>query len=199
MLAIASDVMGVGGGYAFDAGMNQNGIMKIEIRHGQFIDAIKGVYRDNNETPWYGGCGGQLSIFLVDKDDTIVEITVWQGSVIDAIQFRTQKGIISPKYGGQGGERFVYPAPPEKCLVGFIGKHGEALVTNFVPKWSSVIHKEVQQEICIDDTITSVKSNAGIDLKNIFDAIKEINVNISKMQQIMKITDEYECIQHNVL
>ena len=185
------------GGYAFDAGINQNGIMKIEIRHGQQIDAIKGVYRDNNETPWYGGSGGQLSKFLLDKDDTIIEITVWQSVVIDALQFRTQKGIISPKYGGQGGKRFVYPAPPEKCLVGFIGKHGEESIRNFVPKWAAIIHKKVQQEICPDTT--SANNNTRIDLKNILDAIKEINENISTMQQKMNMTDERMVIERAAL
>ena len=97
------------GGNSFadpDDVINRGPITKIDVRHGNGIDAIRLYYGADGIGNWHGGTGGDLSTFQVPDGHRVIRVEGRSGDRIDQLQFFTDKGASSPVFGGNGGKPF---------------------------------------------------------------------------------------------
>ncbi|KAJ8513697.1 hypothetical protein OPV22_004131 [Ensete ventricosum] len=107
-----------------------NRILKVQLRHGVAIDAIKIMYRRNGADVWtdqWGGGGGQFSEFNLDDGESLRSIRGHYGrfagvTVVRSVTFISDKRTYGP-YGGEGGIAFELEAP-DKRIVGFTARSG---------------------------------------------------------------------------
>jgi len=135
---MSTQTEGGGGGSPFDdsgaAGLVGNkGVQAIQIRHGQYVDAISVEYAGSPSFGLtHGGNGGSSDTFRVVDGDYIIQINGRAGNLIDGLQFVTRRGVISSWYGGSGGSPFTWgpfvPAGGQPLrLRYFTGRSGEYL------------------------------------------------------------------------
>jgi hypothetical protein len=128
-----SGIAGGDGGSAFSEQNIPPGarISEIRVRSGEMVDSIQAVYILENgrvfEGPRYGGNGGNLSIFRLDRDEFIVGISGRRGKYVDSLSIQTNRRT-SQAFGGGGGDRnYHFSAPPGQMVIGFVGRAGEYL------------------------------------------------------------------------
>ena len=108
------------------------GVYKVDIRHGDQIDAIQVTYRLKNGStytaPRRGGSGGILSSFTLASDEAIVRIEgKTNDSLVDQITFTTKNAAgVETRYGSYGrtGQTPFYF---DGRIVGFFGRAGNLL------------------------------------------------------------------------
>ncbi|THU73495.1 hypothetical protein C4D60_Mb04t23470 [Musa balbisiana] len=110
-------------------------ILKVMLRHGLAVDAIRIMYhRDgcNGWTGWWGGSGGQLSEIILDVDDD--EYLTWISGrydffggemVIRSLTFGSNKKTYGP-YGVEDGFAFDLDAGGQR-IVGFFARSAQFL------------------------------------------------------------------------
>ncbi|CAD5176229.1 unnamed protein product [Musa acuminata subsp. malaccensis] len=122
---------GGGGGGQRDMDISAgNRILKVQLRHGHAIDAIKIMYRRNGGDVWtdqWGGGGGQMSEFNLDDDETLRSIRGHYGrfdgvSILRSLTFVSNKRTYGP-FGREEGVAFTLEAPGSR-IVGFTGRSG---------------------------------------------------------------------------
>ena len=112
---------GGGGGVEFATTHCTRGVKEVRVWHGQYIDAVQFVFKDDRVSDKYGGDGGKPSSFPIGDDDQLICVDIYSGKYVDALQFTTRDGHVSDKFGGPGGRA-------QKCgasggrIIGFRGR-----------------------------------------------------------------------------
>ena len=119
------------GGSAFsdDAVPEGARVVRINIRHGDYIDAIQteliGVDGKMVTMPLHGGNGGTPTDFTLDTGEYITDITGKCGSYLDSLQIHTNKRT-SQVFGGPGGaSSYQYSVNGSSQIIGFFGRSGK--------------------------------------------------------------------------
>lgn len=103
-------------------------IQSIEIRHGDYIDAVKLNYSDGSSSAQHGGGGGNRSVISFESDEFLTEISGRYGSFVDSMTIRTNVQTFGP-FGGNGGSKdYRHQVPEENMeIIGFFGSSGSYL------------------------------------------------------------------------
>ena len=129
-LATTSTTFGGNGGDAFadsNAVVDRGPITKIDVRHGNGIDAIRLYYGADGIGNVHGGNGGELTTFVVPNGERIIRVEGRSGHRIDQLQFFTDKGNKSDVFGGNGGSPFTTGDKPLGNLRTISGRSGNRL------------------------------------------------------------------------
>jgi hypothetical protein len=111
IVTIYPSVGGEGGNYFEDPGevVSAGPISRIEVRAGEFIDAIRVTYGRGSGArtgAWHGGGGGNVGSWDVPEDSSLIIVMGRHGDYVDQLLFRTSEGVDSPRFGGRGGNYF---------------------------------------------------------------------------------------------
>lgn len=105
-------------------------IAAVRVWAGSHVDAIQLVYRERRgfvEGRKYGGNGGRLYVFELDRGEQITAISGHYGRLVNGIRFHTNRRHTSPLFGTESGAEFHYEAPRGLEIAGFHGRSGSAL------------------------------------------------------------------------
>ncbi len=112
-------------------------LVRINIRHGEEIDGIQGVwitpYEVESEGVWHGGRGGRLDTFSLDKDEHITRVDGrTSANRVLQLTFFTNKGKQYGPYGKGGGAAF---SESNLKVTGFFGRSGDRIdaIGVFIP------------------------------------------------------------------
>ena len=103
-------------------------IASIDIRHGNFIDAVTLNYSDSTSSGRHGGGGGVSETVTFESDEYLTEISGRYGNVVDSLLIRTNVQTFGP-FGGNGGARDYRCQVPEENMeiIGLFGSSGSFL------------------------------------------------------------------------
>lgn len=114
------------GGNPFDAGSCDQGISKLEIWSGCYVDAIRVTWRNGACSGKRGGTGGTHYAIDLQPGEQITRIDKWHAGLVDAIQVTTNKKQ-HPKLGGTGGSKTSYVIPSGNLVTSITGRSGKYL------------------------------------------------------------------------
>ena len=141
---------GGGGGSPFDdpsTVISGGSITRIDIRHGDEVDAIRLVYGPSSYGDWHGGNGGIESSWQVPDGHRIVRVEGHAAERVDRIQFFTDQGASSPAFGGMGGQPFAVSDPSGGELRTISGRAGRKL-DNVTLKFGAPYYiKDIQYDL----------------------------------------------------
>ena len=123
---VVSQMFGSAGGTVFtDNILASQSLTGIEIRHGWWLDSIKGILNTGTLLP-HGGTGGNLATVTWPAGEYLVRIYGLYGTYVGQISFVTNTGRILGPYGsglgGSGSSSFDYTVPAGNEIVGFTGR-----------------------------------------------------------------------------
>lgn len=120
------------GGDDFQDNFSSEGlkIKRIDIWHGNRIDAIQIYWSNGTHSNKHGGGGGTQTKIELDNDEYLVGIQGRYGATVDSISLTTTKRSLG-KYGGDGGNvSFDYntsPQMPKIEIIAFFGRSGDKI------------------------------------------------------------------------
>jgi len=100
-------------------------VKKIEIRHGQYINGIRIMGENGDQSDWHGWESDTLSTFVLSSGEFITSLKITAGKYINSLQIFTNCGK-TVVFGHESGADFIIGLNPEiERLAGFYGRSGK--------------------------------------------------------------------------
>ena len=113
-----------GAGFGDEVPASGVSVAGILVWHGDYIDAIQLQYSDGTATAKHGGSGGSLTEFPLGPGEFIAMLSGMYGDYVDSLTIFTNIRTFPPLGGTGGNKSYIYSAPENWEVAGFIGASG---------------------------------------------------------------------------